>query len=123
MLLSLSDDHQATTPAPLDAPPPLVSIPLPGGGSVQVTERDAGSAGSGSEESRGLSLRYDAPALGAIDLRFQLDPGTLRLAVTVPRGVPLQARTAGGTPSRRDMPSASGGVAPARRPINPAGAV
>jgi hypothetical protein len=36
-----------------------------------------------------LSLRYDPPTLGAFDLRFDLDPGSLRVSVSVAVGTPL----------------------------------
>jgi len=65
---------------------------LPGGGVLRVTEEEADGSGSGSGGSPGsqtLSLRYDAPALGAVDLRFDLDPGSLRVSVTVAPGTPL----------------------------------
>ena len=54
-------------------------IPLPGGGNVQVTERDAGGAGGRAADRQNVLLRYDAPALGAVDLRFQMDAGALSL--------------------------------------------
>jgi hypothetical protein len=86
--LSLSADGSPTAAE-------LESLPLPGGGAVHVTERDAGDGGSGSGSRRGstgerhaLSLRYDAPALGAVDLRFELDPSSLRISATVGAGRP-----------------------------------
>lgn len=75
--------------------PAGVAVPaaeLPGGGVLRVTEEEAeGSAlgAGGSPGSQGLSLRYDAPVLGAVDLRFELDPGSLRVRVAVPPGRPL----------------------------------
>jgi hypothetical protein len=85
VLLGISDAQAAPVPVavPLAAP---VTIPLPGGGHVQVTERDADGAESASPGSHTLSLRYDAPALGPIDMRFELDPTSLRLGVTVAPG-------------------------------------
>jgi hypothetical protein len=65
---------------------------LPGGGVLRVTEEEADGSASGSDGSPGsqtLSLRYDAPALGAVDLRFDLDPGSLRVSVSVAPGTPL----------------------------------
>lgn len=77
--------------------PPAQSAPasLPGGGTVQVTERDPGQTGESRSGSHSLTLRYDAPALGAIDLHFELDPVSLRLAVAVsPTALPdAQAAT------------------------------
>jgi hypothetical protein len=68
------------------------AVPLPGGGTVQVAERDAGGgggAGAQGADRHALSLRYDAPALGAIDLRFELDPETLRVSATLSAGQPF----------------------------------
>ena len=78
-----------------------MEVPLPGGGSVQVAERDADAA-TASPDSHTLSLRYDAPALGAVDLRFELDPNSLRLGVTVsPRA--MAAAQAGSDDLRRSL--------------------
>ncbi len=69
------------------------AVPLPGGGTVQVAERDAGggggAGGSQGADRHALSIRYDAPALGAIDLRFELDPETLRVSATLAAGRPF----------------------------------
>jgi hypothetical protein len=67
------------------------AVPLPGGGTVQVAERDAGGGGGGSQgaDRHALSLRYDAPALGAIDLRLELDPETMRVSATLAAGQPF----------------------------------
>lgn len=76
------------------------AVPLPGGGTVQVAERDAGGsggtggsgggrAGGPSADRHSLTLRYDAPTLGAFDLRFELDPESLRLSATVGAGSPF----------------------------------
>ena len=64
---------------------------LPGGGALQVTERDANPETGGGQPGSGrhtLALRYDAPALGPIDLRFELDPESLRLSATFAAGDP-----------------------------------
>ena len=90
--LSMSDQNPVAAAA-------AEAVPLPGGGTVRVSERDAGgSAGGGSEGSGGseadrhtLSLRYDAPALGAVDLRFDLDPETLRVSGTLGAGEPYES--------------------------------
>lgn len=65
---------------------------LPGGGSVRV-DPDAGgegSHGSGAPGTRTLALRYDAPALGPVDLRFELDSGSLRVTVGASAGGALE---------------------------------
>ncbi len=67
------------------------AVPLPGGGTVQVAERDAGGGGGGSQGAgrHALSLRYDTPTLGAIDLRLELDPENLRVSATLAAGQPF----------------------------------
>ena len=104
VLLTITDPHDAdpgqqaqqaqTQPVHQPLPDPTMAappaVPLPGGGSVQVTERDAGGArAGGSEERHNVLLRYDAPALGAVDLRFQMDAGALHLGVSVAPGQTL----------------------------------
>jgi len=81
--LSMSD------PSAAGAGAAAAAAALPGGGAVQVTERDAdpGSGGSDSER-HSLALRYDAPALGPIDLRFDLDSQSLRLTASLAAGDP-----------------------------------
>jgi hypothetical protein len=71
---------------------PVPAAELPGGGVLRVTEEEAEGSASGTggaPGSQSLSLRYDAPALGAVDLRFDLDPGSLRVSVSVAPGTPL----------------------------------
>ncbi len=89
------------------APPPVVPvpvepprIPIPAGGSVQVTERDARRQGD-QAGAHTVSLRYDAPSLGAIDMTFTLSATGLRLALTVPRG-DSHRRTEGAAPELQD---------------------
>jgi len=77
-----------------DQPPlPAPSAELPGGASLRVTEEEdsegSSSGSGGSPDSQTLSLRYDAPTLGAFDLRFDLDSGSLRVNVSVAAGTPL----------------------------------
>ncbi len=75
--------------APAHVQPELpVATPLPGGVSLRVTHRDEdrGTASDGGSQTHTLSLSYDAPSLGAVEMQFALDPSTLRLAVTVAAG-------------------------------------
>ncbi len=82
VVLSLSD--QAAIPV---AP---ASVPLPGGGTVRVSEREEPAPGSPASDTQIVTLRYDAPTLGAVDLRFELDPASLRVAVTLAAGEPVR---------------------------------
>jgi hypothetical protein len=85
VVLGLSDK---TAPAS----PPLTAAPLPGGGSVQVTERDPRASGGGgaAADRHALALVYNAPTLGPVDLRFELDPQSLRLSATLAAGESVQ---------------------------------
>lgn len=85
--LSMSDPTASTAEA--------AAASLPGGGTVRVSERDAGSesggrAGAPGSDRHTLALRYDAPVLGAIDLHFDLDPESLRLTATFAAGEPVE---------------------------------
>jgi hypothetical protein len=83
--LSMSDPSAAA------AGTAVSSAALPGGGALQVTERDANSESGSGQQGSGrhtLSLRYDAPALGPVDLHFDLDPESLRVTATLAAGDP-----------------------------------
>lgn len=81
--------------------PPPIAAPLPGGGTVHVTERDArGSpARSGADgEVHSVALTYDAPNLGAVGMHFTLDGSSLRLGLTLAAGPPFElAQDSAGT--------------------------
>jgi hypothetical protein len=139
VLLAITDPHEAdpgtqaqqTQAQPAHQPPPDPSmappppVPLPGGGSVQVTERDAGGARAGGAGDRhNVLLRYDAPALGAVDLRFQMDAGALHLGVSVAPGQALELAQADADRLRQALAAAIPGravsvtVVPRREPLD-----
>ncbi|MFL5831475.1 MAG: hypothetical protein ACJ76X_16280 [Solirubrobacteraceae bacterium] len=102
VVLSLADqaaDTSATAP-PL-APP--ATIPLPGGGALAVLEREHRSGSSSGEERDVLSIRYAAPHLGPIDLRFDLRAGTLHVGVNLDAGEPFRRAQAGATELRQAL--------------------
>lgn len=77
---------------PPGTPPP--PIPLPGGAHVRVNEdqgESGGSAGRRGGGAQALSLTFDGPGLGPVELRFELDPATLRVTVAMTPGAPLQS--------------------------------
>jgi hypothetical protein len=86
VVLSLADSSQPPSAAE--------AIPLPGGGQLRVTERPPSESGRDQHGARAgghtLALRYDAPALGAVDLGFQLDDGALRVTIALAPGQPLE---------------------------------
>src|SRR5581483_3705387 len=73
---------------------------LPGGGTITTRPRDERDLDDEQQQSRGgagaaaecsIALRYNAPALGPIDLSCRLDAGTLTLNLTLPPGPGLDA--------------------------------
>jgi hypothetical protein len=89
VVLGLSDQ---TLPPPTDVP----AAPLPGGGTVRVSERDADGRTTGEQVSgrHSLGLVYDAPSLGPVDLRFDLDATSLRVSAVLAAGEPAQRASA-----------------------------
>lgn len=84
VVLSMQQSHAQPLPTEAPLPPP---VELPGGGRLQVTEqRGQSSAGGAQDATHTLSLRYDAPSFGPIDMTFVLERGSLRLAVKVAPG-------------------------------------
>ncbi len=82
VVLAIKEEPEAPALVPVDPP----RVPLPGGGSVKVAERDAGGSLAAGDQAHTLTLRYDAPNLGAIDLSFTLTSGALALTVAVAPG-------------------------------------
>jgi hypothetical protein len=81
VVLSLSDPT-AVAPAP-------VPVELPGGGTLRLTEREQSEHEGSAGEGHTVTLRYDAPTLGAVDLRFDLETGSLRVAAALSPGEPV----------------------------------
>ncbi len=134
VVLSLSDDQPAAAaqrapgaqpppgaqPVP---PPPVATIPLPGGAMLEVAEREARPGGPAGSESHTLTVRFQAPALGDVDLRFALDAGALALGVTVDPGASLDAARAEAETLRAALSetvarAVSVTVAPRRQPLD-----
>jgi hypothetical protein len=82
VVLAIKDESQPPPPAAVEVP----RVPLPGGGSLKVAERDAGGSLAAGHQTHTLTLRYDAPNLGAVDLHFTLTAGSLALTVAVAPG-------------------------------------
>ena len=82
VVLAIRDDAPPPVAAPVETP----RVPLPGGGFVKVTERDAGGLFAAGDQTHTLTLRYDAPSLGPVDLHFTLSAGALALTVAVAPG-------------------------------------
>lgn len=85
VVLELAHSEPGATPSAAAPQAPPASVALPDGGWLRVAdgarERDDPDApGRGGQS---VALRYDAPALGALDLLLTLEPGALRVTVTV----------------------------------------
>jgi hypothetical protein len=99
-------------------------VPLPGGGNVHVTERDPGGRGGSRGQRQNVALRYDAPALGAVDLRLGMDAGALSVSVTLAPGQPLELAQAGAESLRQALAASLPGravsvtVSPRREPLD-----
>lgn len=83
VVLAVRPDQEQ--PVPITAPlqPP---VELPGGGRLHVQEQRRERSGGAAGETHTLTLRYDAPAFGPVDMSFVLDQGSLRLTLTVAPG-------------------------------------
>jgi hypothetical protein len=102
------------------------TVELPGGGSVRVGEREAsrqGGAASGTGR-HVLALVYDAPTLGAVDLRFELDPQALRVSAVLGAGQPVEQAQDRAGALREALTQALGGrpvtveITPRREPLD-----
>lgn len=82
VVLAIQDEPLAPQAAPIE----IARVPLPGGGSVQVRERDAGGLLAAGDQAHTLTLRYEAPHLGPVDLHFTLTARALGLVVAVAPG-------------------------------------
>ena len=79
----------AAAPAPVA--PPVVAVPLPGGGAARITvdERDAG--GGGRHEHHEVRVTYASAALGPLELHLALaGPEAVRVNVRARAGVPFE---------------------------------
>ena len=91
---------------------------------MHVTERDpGGDPGGGRGDRHSVALRYDAPALGPVDLRFDLDPGSLRVSAVLAAGEPVERAQARAGELRDALVEALGrpvavDIAPRREPLD-----
>jgi hypothetical protein len=86
VVLELPRDPAAAAPAP-------PAVALPGGGRLRVQAEEGGESDRGGGSGRGretVSLSYDTPALGTLDLRFELRGDGLRVTVAAPPGRALE---------------------------------
>ena len=101
-----------------------VRFRCPGAATCRSPSATRAARADGAGDRQNVLLRYDAPALGAVDLRFQMDAGALSLTVTLPPGQPLELAQAGAESLRQALIRSTPGravsvtVAPRREPLD-----
>jgi hypothetical protein len=122
VLLQVSPAAAGPPPPP---PAPSATVALPGGLTLRIADEDEGSAGGGGAgDRRSLALRLDGPGLGPVDLRFALDPASLRVGISVAPGEPLRRAEAALGELRAALAPAGEGrqvavtVVPRREPLD-----
>lgn len=91
--VTLEVAHPEQNPTAIQTPPPIpAAIPLPGGGALRVQDEatEEGASPAAAAGTHAIALRYDAPSLGPLDLRFELDAATLRVTVAASPGMALE---------------------------------
>jgi hypothetical protein len=73
--------------------PPAVAVPLPDGTQAQMrleVVEDGEADGLGGERAKAVTVHYDSPALGRVDVRLVLGPNGLAAGVGAAPGLPVQ---------------------------------
>jgi len=95
----------------MNEPPPAaatVQAPAPPRADDSDAADPDGANGDEDDETRSLTVRYPAPALGPLDLRFELDEGSLRITVALAPGEPFVAAQAAASELRAAVAEAVG---------------
>lgn len=89
-------------------PLPVLALPLPGGGAarLRVEEQERGGGTGGAPPS--VTLSYESPALGRIDLRLELPPGGVLATVGAAHGPPADRAEAAAGLLRDGLTAATG---------------
>jgi hypothetical protein len=84
---------QASAPA-LPTTPPAVPVPLPDGTQakmrLEVTEEEVDPTRPGGPSTKAVTVHYDSPALGRVDVRLVLGPNGLVAGVGAAAGEPVR---------------------------------
>lgn len=92
LVVRQADEHhlvlELAQPAPSTPPAATAALALPGGGQLRIgPDEDAEAARPPAQDGvHRLSLSYDTPTLGTLDLRFELGPSALRVTIAAPAG-------------------------------------
>jgi hypothetical protein len=120
LLAAVHEPASATPQPPLAAP-----IELPGGALLRVLEDGGqeGEGGAGGHGGHALALQLELPGLGPLELRFGLDPASVRAAIAADPG-PALDQAQGQAGELRDALArvcdrpATVTVSPRRRPLD-----
>jgi hypothetical protein len=90
VVLRVVGDAPAAPPAHAAAPAPAFGLPLPGGASARArVEAEAPEPGAGGPATA-VTVHYDSPALGRIEVRLALGAGGLAAGVGAGAGEPVR---------------------------------
>jgi hypothetical protein len=126
LVVRQADEHRVVFELPAAAADPTAApsaARLPGGGTVRVEPDAQEQEGGHPAGTQTVALRYDAPALGALDLRFELSAGALRVTVAATPGSALERVQDAGS-ALQDLLSAAGdrpvavSIIPRREPLD-----
>lgn len=90
LLLQIAQPRELSASAFQQLPPPApAEVNLPGGRRLAVLERDGGGSGGerDGEEGGSLTLRYELPQLGAVELHVSVDAIAARVRIALPADV------------------------------------
>ena len=99
VIMRIVPDSGGGAPAPaqpqqLHGAPPAIAIPLPDGTQAQmrleVTEEEHDPTRPGGPSTKAVTVHYDSPALGRVDVRLVLGPNGLVAGVGAAAGAPVQ---------------------------------
>ncbi len=114
VVLAMNQPVQA--PATATEPPPVRPEDADGSDSDGTSDHEG-------RETQTVSLRYPAPALGPVDLRFELDEDSLRITVALAPGEPFASAQAAAAQLRGSVTEATNrsvtvSVVPRREPLD-----
>jgi hypothetical protein len=69
--------------------PPPVEVPLPNGGKIALLGREESSPGEDGERAQVVTVRYEGPGVGTVELRVALDEALVHVRAALVEGAPL----------------------------------
>jgi hypothetical protein len=110
VVMQMREAQEAAQPQQQNAIP--LAIPFPDGqpAYVHVDDKSEGK-GQGDSSVAAVALTYESPALGPINLRLGMDPGTVIADVRIAAGAPLEIAKAAGEILKESLAERTGRVA------------